>query len=108
MKETAANTNEAGSETATEHEAFHATVHGTVQGVGFRYFTQMSARRVGVTGWVRNRQDGTVEVYAEGTKPRLRQLIKALYRGPTHSHVTEVAVTWKTATGDPRTFRIRA
>lgn len=107
MEETAS-TNETGPETAAEHAAFRAIVHGTVQGVGFRYFTQMSARRVGVTGWVRNREDGTVEVVAEGAKPRLRQLIKALYRGPTHSHVTKVAVTWKTATGDPRTFRIRA
>ena len=42
---------------------------GRVQGVGFRYFTYRSAQRLGVTGWVRNREDGDVEVHAEATEP---------------------------------------
>ena len=82
-------------------------VHGAVQGVGFRYFTKASAQRAGVTGWVRNRADGTVEVWAEGTKLRLQQLINAIERGPTHGHVTRVDLTWKTPTGDARSFYIR-
>jgi acylphosphatase len=67
----------------------------------------MNAQRVGVVGWVRNREDGTVEVYAEGTAKRLRQLISALNRGPTHAHVARVEVTWTTPAGEARSFHIR-
>ncbi|MBN1249699.1 MAG: acylphosphatase [Anaerolineae bacterium] len=90
-----------------KHQAFHAIVHGAVQGVGFRYFTKASAQRAGVTGWVRNSMDGTVEIWAEGTKTRLQQFISAINRGPAHSHVTKVDLTWRAPTGDARSFYIR-
>jgi hypothetical protein len=44
----------------------HAVVHGRVQGVGFRYFVMREARALGLSGWVRNQADGSVEVEAEG------------------------------------------
>ncbi len=83
------------------------TVSGLVQGVGFRYFTRASAQRAGVTGWVCNSDDGNVEIYAEGTDERLRQFIQAINRGPTHSQVSGVMLTWQTATGQFRSFHIR-
>ncbi len=92
---------------STHHKAVHLIVEGLVQGVGFRYFAQASARRTGVAGWVRNREDGTVEISAEGTEDRLKQFIQAIRRGPSHSMVTKVDVTWETATGASRSFHIR-
>jgi acylphosphatase len=80
-------------------EAVHIMVHGNVQGVGFRYFTQRNASRLGVVGWVKNRYDGTVEIRAEGRKPALQQLINRVQEGPSHAHVTKVDVNWQEPTG---------
>ena len=53
-------------------------VHGRVQGVGFRFWTLRMAEQRGVSGWVRNRLDGTVEVHAEGDPPAIRDAAHAL------------------------------
>ncbi|GGE94273.1 acylphosphatase [Mycetocola zhadangensis] len=66
----------------------HVIVHGTVQGVGFRYWTRAEAQRLGVTGWVRNRLDGTVEAEVEGTEADVSALIEWLRRGPSYATVT--------------------
>src|SRR2546421_8024107 len=63
-------------------ERLHAVVRGDVQGVGFRYFVQRKADQLGVRGWVRNNDDGTVEVVAEGERAALEQLASALEGGP--------------------------
>src|SRR5258708_12173795 len=63
-------------------ERLHGVVHGGVQGVGFRYFLMAEARRLGLKGWVRNRDDGTVEFVAEGTKPHLERLKQPPGPGP--------------------------
>ncbi|MBS6947268.1 acylphosphatase [Bifidobacterium scardovii] len=70
----------------------HATVTGLVQGVGFRYFTVMNARRIGVRGWVRNCYDGSVEVEAQGTRAALAQLVSWLKVGPQWARVEHVEV----------------
>ncbi|MBQ9542798.1 acylphosphatase, partial [Ruminococcus sp.] len=54
---------------------------GTVQGVGFRYTAYYAAQSVGVTGWVRNLYDGTVEAEAEGTQADIDMMIAAIKRG---------------------------
>lgn len=71
-------------------------VEGRVQGVGFRYFTQGQARRLGLSGWVRNTEDGCVEALAAGELAALDTFAQALRQGPrmsqvTHLHVAEVA-----------------
>lgn len=66
------------------------TVSGRVQGVGFRYFVEMHARRLGVGGWVRNRADGTVEVLAAAGEAALVDLKALLAEGPAGAHVTGV------------------
>ena len=85
----------------------HATVHGRVQGVGFRYFVSECAQRIGVTGWVRNRFNGTVEVVAEGTQSQLDNLEQDLKRGSRSSNVTHVATDFLPSTGEFTQFTIR-
>ncbi len=61
--------------------AFRATVHGRVQGVGFREYTLRRARELGLHGWVRNEEDGTVRVHAEGDEDQLRAFEQFLHLG---------------------------
>ena len=79
---------------ADEVKAVYATVEGRVQGVGFRFFVQNVADRLQLTGWVRNKGDDRVEVYAEGQAEKLNQLLDALRRGPSSAMVTHVALQW--------------
>jgi acylphosphatase len=90
-----------------ELKRIHAVVHGRVQGVGFRAYTANSADRLGVTGWVRNRYNGTVETTAEGSQAELNVFLKDIQRGPGPSNVTKVDTNWQTATGEFSRFRIR-
>lgn len=58
----------------------HVIIHGHVQGVGFRATTCVFAEQLNLIGTVRNCRDGTVEIYAQGTKEKLEQLIEKLQR----------------------------
>jgi acylphosphatase len=85
-------------------ERLHAVVRGDVQGVGFRYFVQRRAREHGLSGWVRNNDDGTVEVVAEGDRGKLEQLERALQEGPRGARVDRVDAQWSAATGGLQGF----
>ncbi len=61
-----------------------------MQGVGFRYFVEQSAKTLGVRGWVRNVDDGSVEVYALGTPAQLSELAGLLWKGPRWAEVRGV------------------
>lgn len=65
-------------------------VRGDVQGVGFRFFVQNKANALGLSGWVRNLDDGRVEVYAIGPAERLSDLAAALHVGPRMADVRSV------------------
>lgn len=65
-------------------------VRGRVQGVGFRWFVRERARALGLSGWVRNRDDGSVEVLAVGEDDALRQLRSLLGTGPSGARVSGV------------------
>ncbi|MFO7996244.1 MAG: acylphosphatase [Dehalococcoidia bacterium] len=85
-----------------------ATVYGRVQGVFFRYFVQNAARKLGLTGYVRNLASGdAVEVQAEGMKPHLTELLEQLRIGPPGARVREVEVTWSDYSGQFTDFTIR-
>jgi len=62
-------------------------IRGRVQGVGFRYFAQRAAVELGLTGYVRNLDDGRVEVYAAGPEDKLSELAGRLHRGPRWAEV---------------------
>ena len=68
-------------------------VSGRVQGVGFRWFVEREAATLEITGWVRNRDDGSVEVMATGTSEKLSALHRRLREGPRAARVDEVAVS---------------
>lgn len=70
--------------------AVRAAVRGRVQGVGFRAATARRARSLGVLGWVRNREDGAVEVHAEGAPAAVEQMVAFLCEGPRGAHVADV------------------
>lgn len=72
--------------------AVRAVVRGRVQGVGFRDATVRKARQLGVFGWVRNAEDGTVRVHAEGPEEAIGQALEFLEEGPSAAAVEEVAV----------------
>lgn len=70
--------------------AFRYLVRGRVQGVGYRYFVLRQADTLGVTGFARNRADGSVEVVAEGTEAALADLEGRLREGPAFAEVADV------------------
>jgi DNA ligase D-like protein (predicted 3'-phosphoesterase) len=71
-------------------QAVRALVSGAVQGVGFRESTRRRARKLGVLGWVRNEDDGTVAVHAEGEPGALDELVAFLHKGPRGADVRQV------------------
>lgn len=70
----------------------HVRVHGVVQGVGFRWFTRDAAVEHGVTGWVRNRVDGTVEAELHGAPATVQAVLAAMRTGPPHARVDELRI----------------
>ena len=73
-----------------ERVARRAVVSGRVQGVGFRFFAERAARASGISGWVRNRPDGTVETVAEGDRDAVARYLEMLRAGPPGSRVTSL------------------
>jgi acylphosphatase len=81
-------------------ETWRVRVHGRVQGVGFRWGCTQQARALGVTGWVRNRRDGSVEALLQGPPQRLAQLRDWLRDGVADARVTGIDVA--AVAGSPR------
>ena len=75
---------------AGKREARRWLVRGRVQGVGYRYFAQRAAEGLGLSGYVRNLDDGRVEVYASGPAEALQELAGLLYKGPRWADVRGV------------------
>jgi len=73
--------------------AKHLLISGGVQGVGFRYSMAEEAERLGATGWVRNRRDGTVEAVVDGPADAVEALLAWARRGPPSARVTGVALS---------------
>jgi len=84
-----------------------ATVYGYVQGVLFRDFVSRRATELGLTGYVRNLPEGSVEVNAEGRRKQLEKLIGYLKVGPPTAEVEKVVVNWSKYTGNYSRFDIR-
>jgi len=85
----------------------HVMISGIVQGVWFRASTKKQAEALGVTGWVRNTEDGRVEAIFEGEKDKVEQLITWCHTGPPHSKVKHVTVIPMKTTIGCKTFSIK-
>ena len=94
--------------TSTEKaaQARRFVVRGRVQGVGFRWFVEREAHVLGVSGWVRNNADGSVEVLAQGTRNQLLGLRSRLRQGPRAARVDDVEESEAGPVAGLRSFRI--
>ena len=71
----------------------HARITGLVQGVGYRYFAYTTARRLNLTGWVRNNADSSVEVEVQGERDAVTRFLSQLRHGSRWSQVNDVDMT---------------
>ena len=85
----------------------HIIVSGIVQGVGYRFFVQRYARKMNLSGWVRNLPTREVEILVEGPRGLIESLTRELYTGNLHATVRNVQVHWETFEGKYRGFDIR-
>lgn len=85
----------------------HILVSGLVQGVFYRASTEAEAKRLGLTGWVRNLPDGRVEAVAEGPEDALADLCQWAEQGPPAARVDRVERAWQAATGEFAGFETR-
>ena len=82
-------------------------IRGVVQGVSFRYFTRQEASRLGISGWVRNRSDGSVEVEAQGGENAIDVFTSWCHEGPSGAVVRSVSVEALEPTTEKGEFEIR-
>lgn len=85
----------------------HIIVSGKVQAVFFRYFAKQAADSLGLKGFVRNLQDGSVEAIAQGTEEKLNEFLKQLKKGPPASKVDSVAFEFEDADKEFKDFEIK-
>ena len=75
-----------------EQRTVRVRIAGQVQGVGFRYWTEETARGIGLTGWVRNRRDGSVEALFSGVTDNVAEMLVRCHAGPRAAQVRSVEV----------------
>jgi acylphosphatase len=76
----------------TSVRTVHARIEGRVQGVGYRAWVESTARAMGLTGWVRNRRDGSVEMVLQGPPDRVGEMLRDCEHGPPGALVTKVEI----------------
>lgn len=82
-------------------------IYGRVQLVLYRDSSRRKARKLGLTGWVKNESDGTVLLVAEGPEKELKELIQWCYNGPILARVDKIDIQWGEATGEFKKFEIK-
>lgn len=85
----------------------HIVVKGLVQGVFFRAHTEQAAKRLGLSGWVKNRPDGSVEIKAEGDEEKVKRFVEWCHQGPPSARVTGVDVSYGEVEGRFGSFGIK-
>ncbi|OGG12027.1 hypothetical protein A2Z00_03270 [Candidatus Gottesmanbacteria bacterium RBG_13_45_10] len=78
----------------------HLVISGDVQGVGFRSWALGQARDLHLRGWVKNREDGAVEIVAEGDQATVEEFAKRCRHGPDVAWVEHIDTTWAEGTGE--------
>ncbi len=88
-----------------EYKRLHVFLSGLVQGVGMRFFVKNQAESLGLTGFVRNLEDGRVEIIAEGSEKQLKELLKRLENNAV-GNITNVELDWEKPAGQYTEFVI--
>ena len=78
--------------------SLHCIVSGNVQGIGYRWFVERTAKKCGLTGWVKNLSNGDVEIEAEGEKTVLESFLALLYNDHSPASVSDISTKWQTHT----------
>lgn len=81
-------------------------ISGNVQGVGYRSWAVSKARESHLTGWVKNRSDGSVEIVAEGERDEIENFIDICWEGPEAAWVEDIKISWGEASNTARDFSI--
>lgn len=82
----------------------HLLIAGKVQGVGYRAWLERTAGKAGLSGWVRNRQEGTVEALLHGAQPDVEAVIERARKGPIMARVDNIAINEGAVYDGPRVF----
>ncbi len=85
----------------------YVKIYGKVQGVGFRYSTSWVARKLGVKGWIRNCEDGSVEAVFEGEDDKIEKILEWCKKGPPLARVEKIEVKEEPYKGEFKNFFIR-
>jgi len=93
-------------EGSSEPVRAHIIVKGDVQGVFFRANARNAAQSLAITGWVRNRPDGSVEIVAEGQADKVNHFLHWCHKGPELARVDDVEVNWEESVGEFVRFEI--
>lgn len=88
------------------NQRLHLIISGRVQGVFYRASARDEGERLGLTGWVKNLPNDSVEIMAEGSKEVLEELKKWCWKGPPLARVTDIDEEWLEATGEFKGFGI--
>jgi acylphosphatase len=84
----------------------HLVIRGRVQGVYFRASAAREAKRLGLTGWVKNRPDNAVELVAEGEEDQVKDFLAWAQHGPSTARVDKIETRWRSYTGEFASFTI--
>ncbi len=90
-----------------EISRIHLFISGRVQGVFFRAHTKEVAQNLGLVGWVKNLEDGRVEIIAEGKETDLQKLTEWCWQGPTGARVDDIEIIYEEPTNEFRSFEIK-
>ncbi|OIO33269.1 MAG: hypothetical protein AUJ70_03555 [Candidatus Omnitrophica bacterium CG1_02_40_15] len=84
----------------------HIFYSGHVQGIGFRYTAQDIAMGMGLAGWVKNLEDGRVEIIAEGKEEDLKEFLDKISKGQLGRYITNAELSWEKPAGEFDSFEI--
>ena len=85
----------------------HVFYSGRVQGVGFRYTAQDIAESLGLKGWVKNLEDGRVEIVAEGRETDIKELLDEISKSQLGHYIKNTELSWEKSTGEFNDFNLR-
>ncbi|MBU1913485.1 MAG: acylphosphatase [Candidatus Omnitrophica bacterium] len=85
----------------------HVFYSGRVQGIGFRYTAQNIAENLGIYGWVKNLEDGRVEIVAESEEKNLKEFLDKISKGPLGRYIKDMDVAWENPSKEFNDFSIK-